>query len=389
MDRSHNNIFLSGLSQVFLILVLGLPSTVTAFDLVEFDIDVTISDPVKSFDYQLAAYPNTGFTLYNLNELSLNVKSSFFPNFGLLPGEDLQNGFVLYDGTLALEVNEVDQQGIRRLYTTYRIDVDARRLQPRYLRNLFVRQGRYDDVRARARARAAQLSDARIMRFVEDGTGGGRWIRAVRRVSDPRADVRFMPRQSPDGVPGHYGYDVKSDGAAYVWAVVDKNSRYAVGLNVDNDDDGVFNADDNCRDVPNSDQMDVDADGQGNACDADDDNDSILDPDDNCPLAANPLQIDTDSDGLGDACDTDDDNDSVNDGLDQCPGTAPDSVVDSTGCSISDLCPCDNLSGWRNHGAYVSCVARNADSFFDDGIISPEVKEEIISGAGQSTCGKR
>jgi len=52
------------------------------------------------------------------------------------------------------------------------------------------------------------------------------------------------------------------------------------------------NCDDNCVDVPNADQADVDSDGVGDACD-------------NCTEIANTEQLDTDGDGYGNACDCD------------------------------------------------------------------------------------
>jgi hypothetical protein len=83
------------------------------------------------------------------------------------------------------------------------------------------------------------------------------------------------------------------------------NAQVAVdrGCPPDADADGWADEIDNCPFAPNTNQLDIDGDGQGNACDDDDDNDTSADNNDNCPLVANPDQADSDGDGLGDACD--------------------------------------------------------------------------------------
>jgi hypothetical protein len=71
----------------------------------------------------------------------------------------------------------------------------------------------------------------------------------------------------------------------------------------DSDGDGRIDPEDNCPNASNSDQLDTDGDGAGNACDADDDDDGVNDAVDNCPLTVNPDQLDFDLDGIGDTCD--------------------------------------------------------------------------------------
>jgi hypothetical protein len=75
------------------------------------------------------------------------------------------------------------------------------------------------------------------------------------------------------------------------------------GGDEDDDGDGAPNTQDNCPDVVNPDQADLDRDGAGDACDDDDDGDGVPDTTDNCPLVANRDQTDSDGNDIGDACD--------------------------------------------------------------------------------------
>ena len=160
----------------------------------------------------------------------------------------------------------------------------------------------------------------------------------------------------------------------------------------DADADGFCANDDNCPDIFNTDQTDTDGDGIGDACEPDNDGDGVVDDLDNCPYHANSDQSDLDGDGIGDACDDDSDNDGVLDSADLCPGTTIGDVVGADGCAIAQLCPCEHPNGgtkWKNHGAYVRCVAHTSNYFLDLGLITETEKDAIVSAAGSSSCGHK
>ena len=73
----------------------------------------------------------------------------------------------------------------------------------------------------------------------------------------------------------------------------------AVTGGTDTDGDGVFDASDNCPAVANADQLDTDADGEGNACDTDDDGDGMPDSFETT-YGLNPLVNDASGDADGD-----------------------------------------------------------------------------------------
>lgn len=366
------------------------PVLLSAFTLIEVPINVSLESAEDfSQGFDLEEFPYTGFKIVNPGDTTIELDgTSALRPVGILPGENIQDGFALLDSTLLLQVSALNAAGGRAdIRTTYRMDVAARRLDPLFLRALIFDQGVVAQGRARARAQAMDLADARMMRFDESG---GTWVRAIRAIrAEPidSIDFRFTPRMEPDGVLGHYGNYTDTSGNAYVWAVMDRNSKYAVGFTVDRDDDGFANSDDNCVDVTNSDQSNHDNDLLGDVCDQNDDDDLWLDADDNCPLVVNDDQSDSDGDGAGDACDSDNDNDGVNDGSDRCMETLTGAIVDGYGCSIDDTCPCDKE--WKNHGAYVRCNARTSGLFVNNGLITEAEKEAIMSLAGQSVCGSR
>jgi len=120
-------------------------------------------------------------------------------------------------------------------------------------------------------------------------------------------------------------------------ACVTLRSFVEAGSEQDTDQDGIPDEADNCPAVPNHDQADADGDGRGDACESlatatngtspgrldgptlhDADGDGIRDDADDCPQVPNRDQSDMDGDGLGDACDGDADGDGVPDTLDDC-----------------------------------------------------------------------
>ena len=86
-------------------------------------------------------------------------------------------------------------------------------------------------------------------------------------------------------------------------------------------------------------------------------------------------------------CPPDADGDGIPNDEDECPDTAEGDIVDDGGCSIAQICDPD--MGWKNHGAYVNCVAHTAEDFVAEGLITEEEKDEIVSEAAQSDVGKK
>jgi len=83
----------------------------------------------------------------------------------------------------------------------------------------------------------------------------------------------------------------------------------------------------------------------------------------------------------------DSDGDGVADNLDQCPNTPAGSIVDARGCSIAQLVTCDGQ--WKNHGQYVSAVAKMCEQFLSAGLITEDQKDAIVEAAAGSNCGKK
>jgi hypothetical protein len=129
----------------------------------------------------------------------------------------------------------------------------------------------------------------RVFSFPVAGSLTSRWDPALANgvtgsgLTGPPAELLLNADVEPDGDDDGLGDETQDD---------------------DDDNDGVPDTGDNCPTTPNSNQLDTDHDGQGDACDSDDDNDGVPDTGDNCPLHANPSQTDSDHDGVGDTCDS-------------------------------------------------------------------------------------
>lgn len=119
----------------------------------------------------------------------------------------------------------------------------------------------------------------------------------------------------------------------------------------------------------------------------DTDGDGVSDEIDNCVSIANNDQADFDLDGIGDLCDTDTDNDGLIDDLDVCKTTQIGSIVNENGCSIDELCQCND--NWKNHGAYVRCIARTSNDFLANDLINEPEKGLIVSKTAKSYCGRK
>ena len=112
-------------------------------------------------------------------------------------------------------------------------------------------------------------------------------------------------------------------------------------VNDDDDGDTILDLDDNCPLFSNTDQADLDGDGQGDACDDDLDGDTIVNLEDNCPADANGDQANADTDSEGDACDLDDDGDGWDDLEDNCPLVANADQADLNDDGVGNLCDDD------------------------------------------------
>lgn len=130
----------------------------------------------------------------------------------------------------------------------------------------------------------------------------GEYNQSVRFLAQPQAsyDIYFNPDRSVVGAGVESGNLLSDEGVKdLISQPTLQNPRY---VPADVDSDGIRDTLDNCVNVANGDQADINDNGRGDACE-DYDKDGRMNNVDNCPDQPNQYQTDTDGDGLGDACD--------------------------------------------------------------------------------------
>jgi len=110
-----------------------------------------------------------------------------------------------------------------------------------------------------------------------------------------------VPTASLPGPEGEQPRLEGGDAQPLSLGVSERNTTFRAPVS-DADHDGIADGADNCPSTVNTDQLDINHNGIGDACE-DFDRDGLIGAQDNCPLVTNASQRDTDGDGIGDACD--------------------------------------------------------------------------------------
>jgi hypothetical protein len=92
--------------------------------------------------------------------------------------------------------------------------------------------------------------------------------------------------------------------------------------------------------------------------------------------------VDLDGDGFPAPADCDDSNAQIHPGAIELPGNSTDENCDG-------VLACDPSATYRNHGAFVSCVAKAAGALFEAGLITQAQEDALVAAAAQSSVGKK
>lgn len=137
---------------------------------------------------------------------------------------------------------------------------------------------------------------------LNDETAGMVSSRTLRFLAQPKHNYRIY-FDADRSVPMHVGEAGNLASNSGVLRLADTQTQSNAGyVLADTDKDGIPDIRDNCVSVANANQVDVDGNGRGDACD-DFDKDGIINSIDNCPNDPNYNQSDVDGDGIGDVCD--------------------------------------------------------------------------------------
>jgi hypothetical protein len=154
----------------------------------------------------------------------------------------------------------------------------------------------------------------------------------------------------------------------------------------DADEDGVTNDLDNCQDVSNADQADLDQDGKGDVCDADIDGDQISNTDETAQ-GTSPDKADSDGDGVLDGIDalpldasesSDRDGDGTGDNADAFPDDSAE-TQDSDNDGVGDVRDAFDNDPNEFEDTDGDGVGNNADVFPDN---SAETQDSDNDGVG-------
>ena len=214
-------------------------------------------------------------------------------------------------------------------------------------------------------------------------------------------DLRLNDISRLSGTFGSWskGTDIYLDDNPMLCAEVDA-ARINPNINInfetecydDSDGDGVYDGED-AFPLDASETADSDNDGVGNNSDAfpddaaesvDSDSDSVGDNADNCPSLSNTDQLNTDADSEGDACDSDDDDDGFSDDQEELDGTNPKSRFScKSGCFSFDVD--ENLEAQPLTDGLL--VIRHLFGFSGDSLTSGAVSGEASRDSSDAIAG--